>query len=240
MGYIYIIYGPNNRNYIGQTVSCFRKRFREHYYDAVDPNKNHCVVLNNAIRKYGISSFTVKELYKCDNSLLNYYEQYYISYFNTIVPNGYNIKPGGSSCTHNELTKEKISKSLMGRTISHNTRLKISKNKNNCLPMYMIYRHINGKVKFRICNHPMGKDRQFSCYSDANDYLTYLNTLTKPDITKKSKNNIKYLQKYKNGYVVKHPDYKNKYFVSNNLTNSEKYELAVNYLTSISTMQFND
>lgn len=74
----------NNKIYIGQSIHC-GKRFDEHckgeqYIDSI-------------IKKEGIENFSFEILKKVDNKAqLSYWEDYYINFYNSLYPNGYNLK----------------------------------------------------------------------------------------------------------------------------------------------------
>jgi hypothetical protein len=46
-------------------------------------------------------------------------EKYYIELFNTIAPNGYNLRPGGNTSSHSEESRKKISEKRKGRSVPH-------------------------------------------------------------------------------------------------------------------------
>jgi group I intron endonuclease len=107
-GCIYKLTSPSGKSYIGQTIYGIQNRWRDHLYDAFNPKKNHCKLLNKAIRKYGKDSFEVECLEECNKEDLDKREAHYINNLNTLKPNGYNLKSGGSSSKHTEETKAKI------------------------------------------------------------------------------------------------------------------------------------
>lgn len=233
MGIIYLITSPSGKYYVGQTRQSLEKRWKQHIDASKREYKNNCKVLNKALRKYGDKHFKIEILEECIDEELDTKECFYIEKYNSLVPNGMNIKNGGLTGTHNDDTKKKISDSLKGREVSLETRLKLSNNKNNELPMYMI------KVKngYRICNHPMGPEKRFICktkseeynYNRALEYLNKLNNSKEPLIQPKSTNE-KYIQKHKNGYCVKYPNEKPKYFVSKQIPIESLYNSALQYL----------
>jgi len=107
-GEIYLITNINeNKSYVGQTRSHrlnkgkYRPfgsigRFKDHISEAINNTKKYqCVYLNNAIRKYGSANFKFELIEKCEVINLNKREQYYISKYNTLFPNGYNLTIGG-------------------------------------------------------------------------------------------------------------------------------------------------
>ena len=98
----------NNKVYIGQTVQNPFDRLKEHF--------RHCIVgdikvgLYADMHLYGISAFTIEivedDIAKED---LDAKEIYYISKFNCITPNGYNLTRGGQYSEHsNKLTQENV------------------------------------------------------------------------------------------------------------------------------------
>lgn len=74
----------NHKCYVGQSIH-IEKRWKEHCY----PSKNS--VIANAIKKYGKENFSFQILEECSEDELDEKENYYIQYFNCIVPNGYNV-----------------------------------------------------------------------------------------------------------------------------------------------------
>jgi group I intron endonuclease len=98
----------NGKAYIGQTVRKLWERLKEH-------RKNKGSVMNRAFRKYGKDSFSIEILAECQSiEELNEKEIYFISKFNTIKPNGYNIVAGGGNCLASEETKRKMSENRRG------------------------------------------------------------------------------------------------------------------------------
>ena len=77
----------NGKLYIGQTIRTIEERFNDHIYD--DSN------IGNAIREYGCENFSIEVIEKCKSKEeLNAYENYYIAYFDSKEPNGYNLIGG--------------------------------------------------------------------------------------------------------------------------------------------------
>lgn len=103
-GYIYKIYNDvNDKLYIGQTITTLSIRFNQHKGDAKRGNNDHNL-LHRAMIKYGIEHFHIEQIYNYKSinkrnliELLNEKERYYISLFNSVRPNGYNISPGGNN-----------------------------------------------------------------------------------------------------------------------------------------------
>lgn len=81
----------NGKSYIGQSVHIDR-RFQEHKNSAKNPHN----LIHLAMNKYGCDNFTFEVLEQCDINDLDNREKYYIDYFGTLVPKGYNVQLGGN------------------------------------------------------------------------------------------------------------------------------------------------
>lgn len=80
----------NGKIYIGQSVN-IERRFNEHC-------RRDEQQIDQAIQKYGVNNFTFSILEECEIEQLNQREDYYISKYNSIVPNGYNLGYCHSTC----------------------------------------------------------------------------------------------------------------------------------------------
>lgn len=80
----------NDKVYVGQSINPHR-RFIQHLYNGTAEWDNYPIHL--AIKKYGKMNFYYEIL---EENIENYNERekYWISYYNSITPNGYNILPG--------------------------------------------------------------------------------------------------------------------------------------------------
>jgi group I intron endonuclease len=110
----------NGKMYVGQSVSHILNhkryrpygregRFRCHVSEAFSQKKNQSHYLNNAIRKYGVVNFVVDLLEYCELSNADERETHYIKELNTLFPNGYNLKNGGTTFTHCDESKKRVS-----------------------------------------------------------------------------------------------------------------------------------
>lgn len=79
--------------YIGQSVH-IERRFSEHCF----PSKTS--IISKAIQKYGKDNFTFEVIEECSKEQLDEKERYWIQYFNSIVPNGYNVAFSTNDTTH--------------------------------------------------------------------------------------------------------------------------------------------
>jgi len=123
MGYIYILTSPSGKSYIGQTTRPIEKRFEQHQ------KNNRCVAIYNAIQYHGWDNFE-KDWYECPDEDLNFDEELLVREMETLAPKGYNLREGGGN--HGKLsdeTKQKISESHLGKTLSdeHKQKLRIPK-----------------------------------------------------------------------------------------------------------------
>jgi group I intron endonuclease len=170
-GQIYLIKNKiNSKCYIGQAL-CFTGsnnnrwgtigRWKSHVREATRTNQDHCVLLNNAIRKYGQDNFDVSTLVKCNKNDLDEWEVKYVSEYNSVKPNGYNIKFGGYGSKNNESTIQKMKEAHKGKEHSEETKQKIGLNQignrrnamkrkneeDNDLPKYILCRREKKIIK---------------------------------------------------------------------------------------------
>lgn len=175
---IYLIISPNNKYYIGQVKESkgIQTRWKQHVNTAKRNINEGSRVLNMAILKYGEEEFIIKQLCKIKSSLKDITEQFCISYFNSMVPNGYNLQSGGTFTKHSIETCQKRSKSLK-KLLKNPDKRKIWSNakknrsqgiKNNrkheedkVLPKYI--RRIRGKYEgYCVDSHPLCKCKKFT------------------------------------------------------------------------------
>jgi group I intron endonuclease len=140
--YIYLVKNQYNIIvYIGQQIGT--KSLLEY--------KGSGLLLNRAYKKYGEDKFTREIIEYCDIDELNSNEKFYIKYYNTKFPHGYNLTDGGDGnkglkftkeqkqkisqnkkgheCYSNPERGEKIRQSKLGKTHTQETKDKIIKTK---------------------------------------------------------------------------------------------------------------
>lgn len=119
-----IINLTNGKMYIGQSVSHilnhkryrpygYEGRFRCHISEAFSKKKNQSHYLNNAIRKYGVDNFIAELIEYCEIENADERETHFIKEFNTLYPNGYNLKNGGNVFTHSDESKKRVSNGVI-------------------------------------------------------------------------------------------------------------------------------
>ncbi|RWZ87180.1 MAG: GIY-YIG nuclease family protein [Hydrotalea sp. AMD] len=110
---IYLIYkhtSPSGKSYIGLTNN-YQRRCNEH------KSSTGCMAFNNAIQKYGWDNFHHEIL--IENLTLdeaNMLESKLIQSHNTLYPNGYNLREGGSHHSFSTETSQKMSNTRKGTT----------------------------------------------------------------------------------------------------------------------------
>lgn len=113
MGIIYKIISPSNKIYIGQTINNFEERIRCH-----KKKSTNCTLLKRAIDKYGIK-MVYEVVETIPDELLDEREIYWIKYYNSLAPNGYNCSTGGNNKKElSDLLKDNISKGLRNNKIN--------------------------------------------------------------------------------------------------------------------------
>jgi group I intron endonuclease len=131
MGCIYrILCKTTGKSYIGQfRLDDPKYRINRHWRDA---KKGSTCIIHQAMQKYGKDDFTVEVLCICTTQEeLNIKEQEYIeSYHSMCNDNGYNMVAGGKGRApnfhHKEEHKERMSKLMTGRTVSDETKQRLS------------------------------------------------------------------------------------------------------------------
>lgn len=119
MGIIYKITNHiTGKSYVGQTIRPLKRRWQEHCQNA-----ERCKVLHRAIMKYGKDNFTIEQIDTANTSKeLNDKEIYWIKFYNTLVPNGYNMTEGGGGICGLPMTKSEDWKRKIGESNRGNKR----------------------------------------------------------------------------------------------------------------------
>ena len=90
LGIIYKITSPSGKVYVGQTIRSFEKRMQEHKRES-----SGCTLIKRAIDKYGdeMKYEIIEE--NVPQEQIDEREVYWISHFNSMAPDGYNLTTGG-------------------------------------------------------------------------------------------------------------------------------------------------
>lgn len=86
-----------NKMYVGQSNNP-TERWRQHKLRANAGEDKGKSAIHDAMRTYGNENFTFEIIGWFED--YNEKEKYYIQYYNTLLPNGYNIQPGGKEPPH--------------------------------------------------------------------------------------------------------------------------------------------
>lgn len=80
----------NKKIYVGQSID-IEERWKKH----ISANDNF--VIHKALHKYGKENFSFQIIEECPLEKLDERERYWINFYNSLLPNGYNMIPGGSN-----------------------------------------------------------------------------------------------------------------------------------------------
>lgn len=80
----------NKKIYVGQSID-IEERFKKHL------RAKDNFYIHKALEKYGKINFNFQIIEECPVEKLNEREIYWINYYNSLIPNGYNMIPGGSN-----------------------------------------------------------------------------------------------------------------------------------------------
>lgn len=97
----------NHKIYIGQSIE-IEKRWQKHLSAKDD------FVIHRALHKYGKENFSFQIIEECNLLDLDEKEKYWITYYNSLVPNGYNMIQGGSNGAGFAKGKKVLQYSLKG------------------------------------------------------------------------------------------------------------------------------
>lgn len=171
MPMIYMLIGPNNKNYIGKTKYDFKYRWKLHCRDykkyvkclKLDLPYKGCSALYAAFSKYSIENFKYCILHNGDFNPdeLRSLEFIEIEDNKTYSPHGYNLTTGGEGGHTSIETRTKMSISQQARAQSHSIEHRKHKLELDGLPMYVIYYKKGNIQGYRISKHPKCKNKRF-------------------------------------------------------------------------------
>lgn len=161
MGVIYLRTNLlNGKQYVGQTQNMQQRenkwRCMKHHYAGK--------LIDNARSKYGFENWSLKIIVECDDQKgLDELEAYYINYYGTKAPNGYNLTDGGGSGNlgykHSEEAKKTISAknkiSMSGKHHTEETKKKLSEIKKGTIP-WIKGKHHSNETKKKISDKKKG------------------------------------------------------------------------------------
>lgn len=238
----------NGKIYIGKTkqyygnstkIKGINARFKRHIRDAKN-NKNYCVNLCKAIRKYGEENFTIEEVLRCKLEELSDKEVQTIKHFNSTDKEiGYNISGGGVSlnCKVNDKTRQKISNTMNKKSSCDLNIAEIKRN--NKIVGYRAQRKENGDYFYKSFGNTINTLEEN--YKLAQQWLEefksgaitehYVKATGLPTTITYKRNNSEII-----GYRVNiriNKKLHSKDFISNKLSMDEKLEQAIKFKESI-------
>lgn len=104
----------NGKCYIGQSINIEQRWREERTAASSSTDSEYNTPRSRAIRKYGLENFTFEVLEECEVENLNLLEQFYAEYYNSYVPNGYNI----AICGEQGFSFRKLNLALLKEIIS--------------------------------------------------------------------------------------------------------------------------
>lgn len=149
---IYKITSPSNRIYIGQSRN-IEKRFKE--YKSINNSKEQ-IKLYRSFKKYGYENHVFEIIEECLFEELNFKERYYQDLYD-VINKGLNCiltKTDILPIIFSKETRNKISKSNLGKKHSEETKLKISNSK--------IGKKLSEEHKIKLSNYHKGKKLSLS------------------------------------------------------------------------------
>ena len=168
----------NNKCYIGQSNDPNR-RWDKHKFEASSKYDIGRSAIHDAIRAFGIENFDFSILGWFDD--YNEKEKYYIKHYNSLVPNGYNIMPGGEEPPHkygeehhNSVYSQELVDKIIDDLISHKYTQKEIELKYNV--GQQLVTSINRGVTHRRkgLQYPIIKTSKYHCDKDTLDKIIYL------------------------------------------------------------------
>ena len=214
-GVIYMLIFPSGKKYIGQTIRTFEKRFKEH----CDINSEY-KALSNAIKKYGVDNIKSEILINTYAKYLDKYEIAFIAEYNTMCPNGYNIRSGGVNGKHCAESRKRMSEAKKGsknpnwnkpRSKEFKMLMKIKKSGEN--------HHFYGKKFTKEHLLRLSKVRRKDPNNMLPMYMIYIKARPKSHSGK--------------GYSISnHPERKQFTLITKKLNLEEKYKIVLNYLNT--------
>lgn len=224
----------NNKSYIGKTIMRFSKRISWHRCQlkkGLHPN----TYLQKSWDKYGEENFSFTILYKIEisninkenkkdiDSLIKEREIYFIKFYKSIIPMGYNVTPGGDGNIGDYVSKESRKiigefnrKRMIGSKLSEETKNKMSESHKGLIRSEEHKRNLSIALKGRVISEEwrekcrvanQGSKQKTSKYTEEiieKVRIDIMNGLSMRIISEKYNIKISYLYTIKNNNRWKH------------------------------------
>ncbi len=205
-GEIYIIKNTvNEKVYIGQTLQGSDVRFKQHL-KLLKSNENQ--LIHKAIKKYGKDKFYYEVLYENITSYeeLNELEEKMIKEYNSLMPNGYNMCPGGQKYRRNiKLTENDINDIIKKYNEGYSSR-KIAEVYNlSYSTILKVLKSNNVPMRNKSCNLP---DRTSQVDKDVLYDLYIIKNMSTKEISEKLGFHVRTIREALNRYNIKNKNRK--------------------------------
>ena len=233
--YIYKITSPSGKSYIGQTTQNPKTRWIQHIY-AANATENKCRAFERAIRKYGEDAFTHETLLLINENMVDYYEVKLIALYDTLSPNGYNLRDGGNvgTCTAEMRAQMVIgnNKKIANKSWNYEHHPKVK----YIYWYHEINKHGTFLEGYRVSDHPNGRPKTFADsrltiderYQKAVEYRNSLDIVE--DFHDEREKRPMHMGRYRvTGYKVRFPGIASKWFYTGDEAADKKdaYEFLI-------------
>jgi group I intron endonuclease len=117
-----ITHVATGRMYVGKSID-IDSRWQQHVWEAA---RGEGYAVHRAIRKHGVAAFSFDVLEYADSEIdALAAEQYWIEWYRSVSPAGFNLTFGGDGTILSQESREKIRAKLLGHHVSDETREKI-------------------------------------------------------------------------------------------------------------------
>ncbi len=168
----------NNKCYIGQSNNPM-ERWKQHKWRALNEINKDRSAIHDALREVGIENF--------DFSIIGWFEdynekeKYYIQFYHSLIPNGYNIMEGGEEPPHkygeehhNSTYPQELIDKIIDDLLSHNFTQKEIENKYK-VNQQLITSINRGITHRRIgIEYPIIKTSKYNCDDETFEKICYL------------------------------------------------------------------
>jgi hypothetical protein len=145
-GHIYIITSPSGKQFVGQSHLLYHKKDTTLFGHA---RKLGCTRLMKEVELYGEDKMSVEVIACCRKDKLDYYQDYFITEYNTFAPHGLNNR-----LKHKDEVKVRITQTLVDNAIRYDV-------DGTQLPKYVKYVDWKDRKGYAIISHPRCKKKDF-------------------------------------------------------------------------------